>query len=70
MTLTDGPLQSFKGVWQFHPIRTRTTDGSLGELRGCKVELTVEFAFRNAALDLFCSVRFSKRHGTRSWTPS
>jgi ribosome-associated toxin RatA of RatAB toxin-antitoxin module len=52
MVLTDGPLQSFKGVWQFHPIRARTTDGSLGELRGCKVELTVEFAFRNAALDL------------------
>jgi ribosome-associated toxin RatA of RatAB toxin-antitoxin module len=52
MVLTEGPLKSFKGVWQFHALRSRTTDGSLGELKGCKVELTVEFAFRNAALDL------------------
>jgi ribosome-associated toxin RatA of RatAB toxin-antitoxin module len=52
MVLTDGPLKSFKGVWQFHPLRARTEDGSLGALKGCKVELTVEFTFRNAALDL------------------
>ena len=52
MVLTDGPLQSFRGLWQFHPVRARTTSGEPGEIRGCKVELTVEFAFRNAALDL------------------
>lgn len=52
MVLTDGPLQSFRGLWQFHPIRARAADATPGDLRGCRVELTVEFAFRNAALDL------------------
>ncbi len=52
MVLTDGPLKSFRGLWQFHPLRARTSDGSLGETRGCKVELSIEFTFLNAALDL------------------
>jgi ribosome-associated toxin RatA of RatAB toxin-antitoxin module len=52
LTLTDGPLRHFKGGWNFVPIRAPARAGEAGEIRGCRVELVVEFEFRNAALGL------------------
>ncbi len=52
LVLTDGPLRHFKGGWAFVPIRAAVVDGALGEIRGCRVELSVEFEFRNAAMGL------------------
>ncbi len=44
MTQIGGPLQSLVGTWDFTPIEKD------GVERGSKVELWVEFAFKNAAL--------------------
>jgi len=45
MELRDGPLKTFRGRWDFVPIRAAD-----GEIRGCRVELDVAFEFGNAAL--------------------
>lgn len=50
MVMADGPLKTFSGVWRFVPIRAPAPAGTLGEVRGCRVELEVAFEFRNAAL--------------------
>jgi len=47
MVLIDGPLKTFDGRWQFVAIRDATE-----AVKGCRVELGVEFEFRNAALGL------------------
>ena len=47
MVLVDGPLKTFDGRWQFIAIRDATQ-----ALKGCRVELRVDFEFRNAALGL------------------
>jgi ribosome-associated toxin RatA of RatAB toxin-antitoxin module len=52
MTLVDGPLASFGGSWLFVPIRAPGAGDVAGALKGCRVELTVSFEFRNAALGL------------------
>jgi ribosome-associated toxin RatA of RatAB toxin-antitoxin module len=51
MVFADGPLKHFDGRWQFVPIRA-AQDGPDGAVRGCRIELAVNFAFANAALDL------------------
>lgn len=50
MALTDGPLRHFSGGWLFVPIRAAAVDGVPGEVRGCRVELLIEFEFKSAAL--------------------
>ncbi|MCX7055655.1 MAG: type II toxin-antitoxin system RatA family toxin [Proteobacteria bacterium] len=50
MALTEGPLKHFRGGWSFLPIRAPAVDGVAGEVRGCRVELTIEFEFSSAAL--------------------
>ena len=47
MVLVEGPLKTFDGRWQFTAIRD-----AAGVQKGCRVELSVDFEFRNAALDL------------------
>ncbi len=47
MVLKDGPLKTFDGRWQFIAIRDASE-----ALKGCRVELSVDFEFRNAALGL------------------
>ena len=47
MVLVDGPLRAFDGRWQFVAIRD-----AAGTPKGCRVELSVAFEFRNAALGL------------------
>lgn len=51
MAFADGPLRHFDGHWQFLPVRA-AADGPAGPVRGCRVLLEVNFAFRNAGLDL------------------
>ena len=58
MQLTDGPLRSFAGHWQFVPIRALGRDGLPGALKGCRVELEVRFEFRNRALGLLLGPLF------------
>jgi ribosome-associated toxin RatA of RatAB toxin-antitoxin module len=50
MTLVEGPLKSFAGRWQFVPIRAPGEGDAPGPVRGCRVELAVDFEFRSAAL--------------------
>jgi ribosome-associated toxin RatA of RatAB toxin-antitoxin module len=57
MGLVDGPLKSFSGRWDFVPIRAAGA-GPADPVRGCRVELVVRFAFRNAALDLLLGPLF------------
>jgi ribosome-associated toxin RatA of RatAB toxin-antitoxin module len=53
MALLDGPLARFSGRWDFVPIRAAgDTGGAAGAVRGCRVELTVAFEFKNAAVGL------------------
>ncbi|MEI8299594.1 MAG: type II toxin-antitoxin system RatA family toxin [Pseudomonadota bacterium] len=52
MALTEGPLKHFRGGWSFLPIRAPAVDGVAGEVRGCRVELTIEFEFSSAALTM------------------
>ncbi len=47
MALLDGPLRAFDGHWQFSAIRDPA-----GQVRGCRVELSVAFEFASAALGL------------------
>ena len=47
MVLIDGPLKSFDGRWQFIAIHD-----AKGALKGCRVELGIDFEFRSAALGL------------------
>ena len=49
MALVAGPLARFAGSWAFVPIRAADP---AGEVRGCRVELFVEFEFKSAALGL------------------
>lgn len=50
MTLVDGPLGGFSGGWRFIPIRAPAEGDTPGALRGCRVELAIDFEFKNAAL--------------------
>jgi ribosome-associated toxin RatA of RatAB toxin-antitoxin module len=43
MRLVDGPFSSLDGQWSFNPV------GDAGQ-RACKVELDLNYGFRNAAL--------------------
>jgi ribosome-associated toxin RatA of RatAB toxin-antitoxin module len=52
LALSDGPLRHFEGGWTFVPIRAPAPAGELGAVRGCRVELVIEFEFRNAALGM------------------
>ena len=58
MVLTEGPLRHFKGGWSFTPIRAAAVDGVPGEVRGCRVELRLEFEFSNAALTMLLGPLF------------
>jgi ribosome-associated toxin RatA of RatAB toxin-antitoxin module len=60
LTLADGPLAVLEGRWDFVPIVERAPPPVPGvppppgdpapRIRGCRVELLMRFAFRNAAL--------------------
>ncbi len=52
MALGDGPLSRFAGRWDFVPIVAGGEGDAPAVLRGCRVELLVEFEFRNRALGL------------------
>jgi ribosome-associated toxin RatA of RatAB toxin-antitoxin module len=58
MSLADGPFRHFSGVWAFQPIRAPGVAGAAGPVRGCRVELNVEFEFKNRALDLLAGPLF------------
>ena len=47
MVLVDGPLKAFDGCWQFSAIKDATA-----AIKGCRIELKVDFEFRSAALGL------------------
>lgn len=47
-----GPLKSLAGEWTFQPVLRDGTE------RGCRVDLTVGFEFRNAALTLLFAPLF------------
>lgn len=51
MALVAGPLKHFAGRWQFIAIRAPGEQGA-STVHGCRVELTVEYEFGNAALGL------------------
>ena len=51
MRLVEGPLQSFEGSWRFLPILAApAATGAVPAVRGCRIELTVQFEFGSAAL--------------------
>jgi ribosome-associated toxin RatA of RatAB toxin-antitoxin module len=58
LVLTEGPLRHFHGGWAFVPIRAPAAAGGPGEIRGCRVQLRIEFEFRNAALGLLLGPLF------------
>jgi ribosome-associated toxin RatA of RatAB toxin-antitoxin module len=58
LVLTEGPLKHFHGGWTFTPIRAPAAAGALGEVRGCRVDLAIEFEFTNAALGLLLGPLF------------
>ncbi len=47
-----GPLKTLAGEWAFQPLIKDGTE------RGCRVDLTVGFEFRSAALTLLCAPLF------------
>lgn len=55
LELVEGPFKRFHGLWQFTP---------LGE-RGCKVSLTLDFAFSNPLLGMFAGKLFEKMAATQ-----
>jgi ribosome-associated toxin RatA of RatAB toxin-antitoxin module len=55
MSFADGPLRYFAGRWLFVPIHA---PGAPADVRGCRVELEVDFEFRNAALGLLLGPLF------------
>ena len=53
MTLVKGPLRSYRGLWRFVPICAPPGPaGGPPMVRGCRVELEVDFEFRNGAVGL------------------
>ncbi len=57
MALVDGPFSNLSGGWHFHPVG----DGSQ---RACKVELTLQYGFSNAALSALVGPVFDKIAGS------
>lgn len=57
MKLVDGPFSHLDGQWKFNPLGT---DGR----RACKVELHMNYAFRNAALAALVGPVFDKIAGS------
>ncbi len=53
MQLIEGPFSNLSGGWHFHPVG----DGSP---RACKVELTLQYGFANAALSALVGPVFDK----------
>ncbi|TAH10499.1 MAG: type II toxin-antitoxin system RatA family toxin [Curvibacter sp.] len=53
MKLVKGPFSNLDGAWSFHPLG----DGSQ---RACKVELTLQYGFENAALGKLVGPVFDK----------
>ncbi len=57
LALVDGPFSHLAGHWRFTPV------GSAGE-RACKVELSLDYAFRSAALASLVGPVFDKIAGS------
>lgn len=53
MRLVSGPFQALEGQWLLTPVA-----------EGCRVELTMRFAFRNALAGLFFEQRFAETIGS------
>jgi ribosome-associated toxin RatA of RatAB toxin-antitoxin module len=48
MHLVDGPFKLLEGEWLLSPIAVNGAPSSQGEGGGCRVQLTMKFAFKNA----------------------
>jgi ribosome-associated toxin RatA of RatAB toxin-antitoxin module len=57
LALVDGPFSHLAGLWRFTPV------GAAGE-RACKVELSLDYAFRSAALASLVGPVFDKIAGS------
>ena len=57
MRLVDGPFSNLDGEWRFNPV------GDAGQ-RACKVELDLNYGFRNAALAAVVGPVFDRIAGT------
>jgi len=57
MRLVDGPFSNLDGEWRFNPV------GDPGQ-RACKVELDLNYGFRNAALSAVVGPVFDRIAGT------
>lgn len=57
MRLVDGPFSNLDGEWRFNPV------GDPGQ-RACKVELDLNYGFRNAALAAVVGPVFDRIAGT------
>lgn len=55
MELVEGPFSNLDGQWRFHP---------LGEQRACKVELQLNYAFKNGALATLVGPVFDRIAGS------
>jgi ribosome-associated toxin RatA of RatAB toxin-antitoxin module len=56
LSLVDGPFSVLDGAWRFMPLGAA---GS-GEVRGCKVEFELRYAFSSAALEAVISPVFDR----------
>jgi ribosome-associated toxin RatA of RatAB toxin-antitoxin module len=57
MQLVDGPFSALDGLWTFSPVGN-------GEQRACRVELKLNYGFRNAALAALVGPVFDKIAGS------
>ena len=57
MKLIDGPFSQLDGIWTFTPVGD-------DQQRGCKVELQLHYAFKNAALAALVGPVFDKIAGS------
>jgi ribosome-associated toxin RatA of RatAB toxin-antitoxin module len=59
MQLMDGPFKQLTGSWRFTEIRDPQ-----GQLRGTRVELQIQFEFKNGLLDLLMGKAFEASLGS------
>jgi ribosome-associated toxin RatA of RatAB toxin-antitoxin module len=65
MALVAGPLRSFRGSWLFLPIHAAARSATEAPpLRGCRVELQVDFEFKSGALGLVAGPVFEAGWGS------
>jgi ribosome-associated toxin RatA of RatAB toxin-antitoxin module len=60
MHLVEGPFKMLEGEWLLSPIAENGTPGSQGEGGGCRVQLTMKFAFKNALTGVLFEQTFAE----------